>query len=248
MHRLHVIACPVFRRELEVLEAELQTGASFRYPDMALHETTAVTLRTALQAAISETDATAHDAIALGYGLCNRGIVGLQTEALPLVIPRAHDCIGILLGASQCYLAELEKHPGTYFQSAGWIENLPDNEAMLSQNMPLSPVISATRAELAAKYGEENADYLLEQFAGFTRNYERLAYIRTPVPRSDEWESAAKKMAADKGWKFERLPGELGWLRRLLNRDWSEREFLTLQPGQRVALRADGQVIEAESI
>jgi hypothetical protein len=42
------------------------------------------------------------------------------------------------------------------------------------------------------------------------------------------------------------LPGDLGWLRRLVNADWNEREFLTLKPGQRVALRHDAQLIGAE--
>lgn len=242
--RLHVVSCPVFRRELEVLEQQLQTGATFVYLDMGLHEGTAGNLHDALQRAIDETDTKNRDVIALGYGLCNRGIVGLQSRLLPLVLPRAHDCIGMLLGGTECYLAQLETQPGTYFQSAGWLENLPANRAMLPQDLPFAPGVVATRAELAARYGEENAEYLLEQFAEFTKHYQRLAFITTPVPKADEWEAAARKIAGDKGWKFERLPGDLGWLRRLLSGDWNEREFLTLKPGQRVGLRTDSQLIE----
>jgi hypothetical protein len=244
--RLHVISCPVFRRELEVLEEQLQTGATFAYLDMGLHEGAAGNLRDALQRTIDETDTNGRDVIALGYGLCNRGIVGLRSRVLPMIIPRAHDCIGMLLGGTQCYLAQLETQPGTYFQSAGWLENLPVNRALLAQNLPLAPGVAVTRAELAARYGEENADYLLEQFADFTRHYQRLAFITTPVPKANEWEAAARRMANDKGWKFERVPGDLGWLRRLLSGDWDDREFLTLRPGQRVGLRTDSQLIEPE--
>jgi len=96
------------------------------------------------------------------------------------------------------------------------------------------------------KYGEDNADYLLEQFNQFTRHYERMAYIATPVPGSAQWEETAKEIARRRGWKFERLPGDLGWLRRLLGADWNEREFLTLKPGERVGLRSDAGLIGAE--
>ena len=53
-------------------------------------------------------------------------------------------------------------------------------------------------------------------------------------------------IAEQRGWKFERLPGDLGWLRRLLDADWNEREFLKLNPGERVVLRSDAQLIGAE--
>jgi hypothetical protein len=42
------------------------------------------------------------------------------------------------------------------------------------------------------------------------------------------------------------LTGDLGWLRRLLNAEWNDREFLTLKPGERVGLRSDEGLIGAE--
>ena len=152
-------------------------------------------LRAALQSAIDGVAAGQCDAIAIGYGLCNRGIVGLQARALPVVIPRAHDCIGMLLGSSRCYLAQLEAQPGTYFQSAGWLENSPANGEVRQQNFTFGPNSNVTREQLVEKYGEENADYLLEQFNNFTQHYERLAFIATPVPEAAKWEKAAQKIA-----------------------------------------------------
>ena len=244
--RLHVIACPVFQRELELLAAEARTGFTTRHLEMGLHERSADQLRAALQAAIDEVAPGRGDAIALAYGLCNRGIVGVQARALPVVIPRAHDCIGMLLGGTRCYLAQLESQPGTYFQSAGWLEHLPANGGMRQQNLPFGPGSTITREQLVEKYGEENADYLLEQFTSLTRHYERLAFIATPVPEAAKWEAAARQTARVQGWKFERLTGDLGWLRRLVNAEWNDREFLTLKPGERVALRHDEQLIGAE--
>jgi hypothetical protein len=244
--RLHVIACPVFQRELELLATHAKTVVTFRHLDMGLHEGSTENLRAALQAAIDSVAAGQCDTIALAYGLCNRGVVGLQARSVPVVIPRAHDCIGMLLGSSRCYLGQLDAQPGTYFQSAGWLENSPASGDVRQQNFTFGPSSNVTREQLVAKYGEENADYLLEQFNNFTRHYQRLAFIATPVPDAAKWEEAARKMAQAKGWTFERLPGDLGWLRRLLDADWNEREFLILQPGQRVGLCTDARLIGAE--
>ena len=244
--RLHVIACPVFQRELEMLAAGAKTEVTFQHLEMGLHEGSAENLRAALQGAIDGVTTGQCDAIAIGYGLCNRGIVGLEARALPVAIPRAHDCIGMLLGSSRCYLAQLETQPGTYFQSAGWLENSPANGDVRQQNFPFGPGSTVTREQLAEKYGDENAGYLLEQLNNLTRHYERLAFIATPVPEAAKWEKAARKNARAHGWKFEKLPGDLGWLRRLLNADWNDREFLKLKPGERVGLRHNAQLIGVE--
>jgi hypothetical protein len=245
--RLRVIACPVFQREIEALAAEVQTHVTTQHLDMALHEGSAENLRNALQAAIDQVPPADADAVAVAYGLCNRGIVGLQARALPVVFPRAHDCIGMLLGSTQSYLAQLELEPGTYFQSAGWLEHSPASGEDRQRNMSFGPGSTITRAELVQKYGEENADYLLEQFTNFTKHYQRLAFIDTPVPEKAKWEAAARNTARTRGWTFERMPGDLGWLRRLIGAEWNDREFLTLKPGQRVALLNDAQLIGAEN-
>jgi hypothetical protein len=243
--RLHVVACPVFQRELELLAADAKTELTFRHLDLGLHEGSAEALRTALQAAIDGAEGRC-DAVAIAYGVCNRGVVGLQARAVPVVIPRAHDCIGMLLGSSRCYLAQLEAQPGTYFQSAGWLENSPANGDIRRQDLAFGPGANVNRAQLVEKYGEENADYLLEQFENFTQHYRRLAYIDTPVPQAARWEAAAREMARQRGWKFEQLPGDLGWLRRMLDAEWNETEFLVLKPGERVGLCSDARLIGAE--
>jgi Protein of unknown function (DUF1638) len=241
--RLHVVACQVFQRELELLAASAKHVLTFRHLELGLHEGSGANLREALQQAIDGIPAGQCDAILVAYGLCNRGIIGLQARSVPVVIPRAHDCIGMLLGNTRCYLEQMQTQPGTYFQCAGWLEHSPQTS---ERQLTFGPNANFKREELAAKYGEENADYLLEQFANFTRHYKRLAFISTPVPEIAKWEEAARTTARAQGWKFERLQGDLGWLRRLVNAEWDEREFLVLKPGQRVGLRSDAQLIGAE--
>jgi hypothetical protein len=246
--RVLVIACPVFQREIELLAATAQSRVTTRWLEMGLQERPSQELHAALQAAIDAVAAADFDAIAIAYGLCNRGIIGLTARSLPVVIPKAHDCIGMLLGSTQCYLAQLEAQPGTYFQSAGWLENSPMNGEIRQQNFTFGPNSSVTREKLVEKYGEENAGFLLEQFANFTQHYERLVFIDTPAPAAKKWEAVARDLAQQRGWKFERLAGDLGWLKRLLDADWNEREFLKLNPSERVAMRSDAQLIGAEKV
>lgn len=236
--RVRVIACSSLKPELALLAATAKTEITVRHLEMGLHQRSAAALREALQSAIDEADG---DAVAIGYGLCNRGVIGLQARSVPVVLPRAHDCIAILLGSKR-YLAQLAAVPGTYFQSAGWLENA---EAKIRQpEFTFGPNSNVTRERLIERYGEDNADYLLGQFYAFTRHYERLAYIATGA--SLRWEAAARKTAAKHKWKFERLEGDLGWLRRLVDGEWSGEEFLTLRPGERVALTHDDRLIGAE--
>ena len=246
MKRLQLIACRVFERELGTLVDAAQCEVTIRYLDIGLHEKPAAHMHEALQAAIDETPADRFDAVGVAYGLCNRGLLGVQARSLPVAIPRAHDCIGLLLGGNAGYLAQLAAHPGSYFQSPGWVEHLPASRSVLAQSIPVGDGTTMTGAELIARHGEENARYLLEKLAGATPAERRLVYIATPVPGTEHWEREAAAMAQSHGWGFDRLPGDLGWLRRLLDGDWREEDFLVLAPGQRVGPSYDGRLIAAE--
>lgn len=242
MARLSVIGCPSLKPELAMLAAACSNEVTFRHPDMALHQRSAAALRDALQTAIDESADV--DAVAIAYGLCNSGVVGLRARAVPVVIPRAYDCIAILLGSSRRYRDELAAEPGTYFQSAGWLEHArPETR---QPDFTFGPNSNVTRERLAERYGEENADYLLKEFEGFTKHYERLAFISTAVPDVAQREHEARLLAGKQAWRFMRIEGDVGWLERLLAGNWSDEEFLVLRPGQRVALTSDDRLLRAE--
>lgn len=225
-----------------MLAAESEAMLSFHHLESGLHEYPADKLRAALQAVVDQT--TDCDAILVCYGLCSRSVIGLIAREVPVVIPRAHDCIGILLGSCRRYLAELEQNPGTYFQSAGWMK------AMRSGPQPqftYGPNSNVTRENLTERYGPEAADYLMGEFAGFTRYYKRLTYIATPVGDAQKWEAEARSIAAAHGWAFERMDGDTGWMKRMLDGEWQEHEFLILRPGERVVLASDERLIATEA-
>ena len=54
-----------------------------------------------LQDAVIRSDKAGYEAILFGYALCGNGLLGLTAFTVPLVIPRAHDCITLLLGSRQ---------------------------------------------------------------------------------------------------------------------------------------------------
>jgi hypothetical protein len=97
-----LIACQVFTRELDhvlplsphSIEAEMLT--------MGLHDLGA-SMRPRLQERIDAVDASRYDAILLGYALCGRGTEGLRARKTPLVLPRGHDCISLLMGSRRRY-------------------------------------------------------------------------------------------------------------------------------------------------
>jgi len=241
MKRLTVIACASLRPELEMLAGQASCTVRLRCLDMGLHQRSAEVLHAALQTAIDAS--TEDEAVALGYGLCNRGVVGLRSRTVPVVVPRAHDCLGLLLGSSARYLSELESAPGTYFQSAGWLEQTPVDGSIRQPDFTFGPNSNVTRAALVERYGEDNADYLLGAFDGFIRDYQRIAYIATPAPQAAFWEAAAQNLATRRHWRFERLDGDLGWLKRLLSGDWNEGEFVVLAPGERLVLTHDERLM-----
>ena len=42
------------------------------------------------------------------------------------------------------------------------------------------------------------------------------------------------------------MPGDLAWLRRLVNGEWAEAEFAVAQPGQRIAASYDALVVKVQ--
>lgn len=244
--RLLLVACRVFERELEVLARSAKTDLCIHFVEIAMHEQPGPLLRAVLQDEINAAPEEDFDAIGLAYGLCNRGLVGLTARRLPVVIPRAHDCLGLLLGSSRRYLAELQKEAGTYFQSSGWIEHLPADRTL--RPLAAGGALALNRDELVARYGEEAARFLVEEYAKFTQHYKRLAFIATPVAGLEQREQKAAEIARQQGWTFERLEGDLGWLRRLVDGEWNDREFLIVKPHHRVVLRYDESLIGAEPL
>jgi len=238
--RLRIVACEIFFREVCHLAAASSRKVDVEFLPKGLHDKGGGPMRERLQAAVDATDPERHDAVALAYGLCNNGLAGLEARRVPLVLMRAHDCITAFLGSRDRYAGYFEGNPGTYFETTGWLERGVDGGpyGLPSQ----TGALGFDLATLAAKYGEDNARYILETM---TRHYRRVAFIRMGVEPDGSFEERARELAAERRWAFEALDGDLALLRRLVDGPWDE-DFLVLQPGERAAATLGPEILRRE--
>ena len=229
--RLKLISCEVLYREMCAAVARSPHQVDIEFLPKGLHDLGGPAMRARLQEAADRVDATQYEAVLLGYALCGNGVAGLVSRTLPMVIPRAHDCIALLMGGRDRYRSYFENHPGVFFRSTGWLERGEDLDQA---------------ALLIARYGEDNGRYLFDEFNGYQRNYRQLAYIATGLEPDGSFERQAREEAARRGWQFETIRGDLRLLERLVAGDWDENDFLVVPPGWRVKPTYDEGIIEKE--
>jgi len=259
MKKAHLISCEILRREVECLlgqsqslrwagrrgdlpsevsflrkgyhenpsqlREEVQKAIDAALPDATLRSSEATTLRS-----------TSAEIILIGYGLCGKGLEGVKARKIPLVIPRVHDCISILLGSAKAYEEHFNANPGTYYYSPGWVEWGKD----AVERAPIQGFgLGRSFEEYVEKYGEDNGRYLWELEQSWAQRYSRAAYIDIGLPDAEGWQERAKELASSKGLKFERIAGSLRLLQNLLTGPWPEEEFLTVPPGASITATND---------
>jgi hypothetical protein len=243
--RIHAIACDVMARPVYLCAARSPHVVDVTLFRRGLHADPR-DLRTRLQAAIDAAPAEA-DAIVLGYGLCGGATAGIEARRVPVVVPRAHDCITVFLGSRERYADEIHDAPATYWYVADQLERADTSRpgpAGTGVGGDTDEGLDAVRAEYVARYGEDNADYLMEVMGAWRAHYRRGAFISTGVAGEDGAETIARDQAERRGWAFERVEGDLVLLRRLLDGDWVD-DVLVLNPGERLAMSYDEGVVKA---
>ena len=236
--RRKLIGCEIICRELCHALARSPFAVDAEFLPKALHDLGGRAMREHLQSSIDSVDESLYDTILIGYGLCGNGADGLIARGIPLVIPRAHDCIGLLMGSADAYQKYFADHPGAYYRSTGWLERGQDLQ-------PFTPGVAHSLDDLIEKYGEDNGRYLYEELTGYKQSYNQLTYIRTGLEPDDSFETKAREEAARSNWKYERFEGNTGIFERLLSGDWSEPEFLVVPPGKRIRAKHDGTIMAA---
>ena len=96
--RLRLVCCEVFNREITSAVSGSRHQIDLTFLSKDLHQLETRLMRSELQQIINETKQDLFDALILGYGLCGRGTVGLQSNTLPIILPRAHDCMTLFFG------------------------------------------------------------------------------------------------------------------------------------------------------
>jgi len=239
---IHIIACQVFLRELCYCASQSENTITFTWLPQGLHDTPEV-LRQSISEAIDGLNLQCGrkmrryppDAVALCYGLCSNGVVGLTGGEVPLVVPKTDDCIALFLGSQKRYRQLFDGHGGTFWLTDGWVENA---------FIPSARMLKDQYESYVRQFGKEDADYLQEVLTAWIKSYDRCAYISSSVRQSAASEREALEIAALHNWRFERFDGDMRLIRRLVDGDWNE-EFLICPPGHRIAASYDENKITA---
>ena len=212
-----VIACRVFQNLLEQhLPPDLSAQVTFL--DYGLHSVPRK-LKLAVQ---GELDALPEPSrVLLGYGLCGNGLKGVRAGEHTLVIPRADDCIAVLLGSYQAYREQFDAEPATYWLSKGWLEAGSNPLMEYEQNLE--------------KYGAEQADWIMDvQY----RHYKRLALVAHTREDLDAYRSQAQEVGQycqQWGMRYEEILGSDAYVKRMVSALFSQDgvgdDFLLIPPG-----------------
>jgi hypothetical protein len=244
--KLKLISCEILYREMCFLVARSRNQVDVDFLPKGLHDLGAPRMLEELQRAVDGVEVSRYSAIVVGYGLCGTGIVGLRAPGIPVVVPRAHDCITFFLGSKERYLEYFHSNPGVYFRTTGWIERGGDLVQLAGVSIHGQLGGQMNYNDLVAKYGEENARYICDQLADYTKYYRQLTFIETGIEPDGSFEETARREADRRSWSFEKTKGSLSLLERLIEGQWDETDFLIVPPGARVGARYDDQIIEAK--
>ena len=225
--RFQFIVCKVMQKEAYFCAARSKNIVDVVLMPQGLHQEP-TKLRDEVQKALDRTtdlQNKLYDASLLGYGLCSNGIVGLSAK-IPVVVPRGHDCITLLLGSKEKYQQYFDSHRGVYWFSPGWIE---------TNNQPGKERYEQTLREYIEKYGEDNARYLMETEQNWMKEYQWATYIDWGLGDSEKYREYTKRCAEFLGWNYDELKGDSSLMQRLVDGRWDTSEFLIAKPGEKIA-------------
>jgi hypothetical protein len=106
--RLKLISCDIFEREVQAAAAGSVNHIQIEFLNKPPHQLDPRERVRTLQEIVDRADRSKYHAVLLVAGSCKHGLTGLQAPSVPLVLPRAKDCISLLLGQA----ASVRQAPG----------------------------------------------------------------------------------------------------------------------------------------
>lgn len=241
--RYKLLTCEVFARQVYFLAAFAPAIIDIELVDKGLHEEPDK-LRARLQERLDALPDGRYDAVLLGYGLCSNSTAGLLCPKAPMVIPRVHDCISIFLGSAERYGHEFREHPGTFWYAPDYVERGGGDAGSLSLGAAGDEhSMAKVYAEYVAKYGQDNADYLMQVMGAWRQHYDRAAYVAPQEMKMPDYRQEAREQAEQRHWQFVELEGSLVMLRDLLTGQWDPKQFLIVAPGRSLTPSNDAAII-----
>jgi hypothetical protein len=208
-----IIACEVMKPELE---AQKPPQVTIRYLPQGLHNTPKE-MPQRLQEQIDDLP-TDSSRLVLAYGLCSMGVTGLVAPDCGLYIPKAHDCIAILLGSLEAYQKAQNEQVGTYWLTPGWVAEKQD---------PLG--------FMHGKYSERVGPEMAEKVVHLElQNYTHISLINTGAGDLEALRERTRQNADYFGKQYSEVQGDPAYFRRILAGPWDQDYFHYFAPGETV--------------
>ena len=248
--KLKFVGCEILYREACYLAATVAHRVDVEFLHKGLHDLETPDMLAKIQETVDATTAAdGYEAILLGYARCNDGVVGLTAREIPLVLPRAHDCITLFFGSRRAYQEYFERHPGTYYLTSGWCERNLDGPDQLTRPAYDKTGVMAhlgltdSHEELVAKFGKDNADFVIESMGGWMSSYDRMLYLKMGVCDETPFIERTRREADSRDWKLEVVDGDLSLLAKLFRGQWDD-DFIVIPPGSSIAARNDEWIVD----
>ncbi|NLI92643.1 MAG: DUF1638 domain-containing protein [Peptococcaceae bacterium] len=158
--------------------------------------------------------------ILLGFGCCGNSVIGLTATTADLVIPKAHDCIEILLSRRN---KKFKRRASTYFLSKGWLQS---DKGIIQEHK-----------RLVERYGEVKAKNILKIMLN---QYYSLMFIDSGVSDKAELDRLLKTSEQFAAAANLELMVEKGgyWLLKALVQGLFEKDFIIIKKGETVPMTA----------
>lgn len=95
--RLKLISCEIFEREVQAAVARSSNQIDTQFLSKAPHQLSPAETVQCFQTIIDQADRASYHGVLLVVGSCKPGLAGLQARSIPVVVPRAKDCISLVL-------------------------------------------------------------------------------------------------------------------------------------------------------
>lgn len=230
--RLKLICCEVFTREACLSIAHSPHTIDPIFTPKAAHELPD-DLRAILQTMIDEVNdkhSETYDYIILGFGICGNSTIGLKSEKIPMVIPRAHDCCTLFLGSRDSFVEHFGEDLSAEWTSVGYMER--GYETFRDNNASYILGLDRKYEDYVKEYGEDNAKYIWDML--HPRRQDEVIYIDVPEFSHLGTEKKAAEQADKEDKHLKVLKGDMNLIKRLVHGKWDAADFLIIPAGNTI--------------
>jgi len=203
-----IIACEVMKEELLAISPDFQV--EYEFIPMKLHlypQKLHIELQNILDRSLG------YSKIILAFGLCGGATKNLKASDSPLIIPRVHDCLPILLGSKTAYEHFTKEELGTFYLSCGW---------MIAEKNILS-----SHQQVCEKHGEKKALRVLERMYD---SYKKVLFIHTGCTEEEAAIQQSKQIAELLKLCYDTVQGNDAYIQKIVNGPWDEDHFAHIAP------------------